>query len=224
MKNTMKLCVAAALAAVLAFSLTACDKPKASALALSAEGAWGGDVIEPELTPDMPEYHCREGSTHYQKGEYEKALECFQRALDIDPRYTNALHDMAITYKAMGRSDLAIEYYGEVIRNVPDYAQPYKARAELYQIMERFDDAEEDGDSYVKYYGRYANSYAERGDYFMAMREYVRAAEDYATAIEKGSTSEEVHVKYAAALLLSGDTKRAEEAFLKALVLADESN
>ena len=223
MKTTLRWCSAAVLALVLAFCLTACDKPEASALALSAEGAWGGDVIEPELTPDMPEYHCREGSTHYHKGEYEKALECYQRALDIDPRYTNALHDMAITYKAMGRSDLAIEYYGEVIRNVPDYAQPYKARAELYQLMGRFDDAEEDWDSYVKHYGRYANSYAERGDYFMAMREYVFAAEDYATAIEKGSTAEEVHVKYAAALLLSGDAKRAEEAFVKALALVEDN-
>jgi tetratricopeptide (TPR) repeat protein len=191
-----------------------------------ADGAGHAGVVgdcfpdEPVLTPDLPEYHCREGGARYGQRQYDLAIESYLKALEIDPEYENAYYGMAFTYRAMGRLDLAIENYSEVIRLAPDYEQPYASRAELYQCVGRYEDAEKDLDSFVRLYGQYPVPYLARGDFLMERGEYFRAAEDYAAAIERNPNLREARLKYASALLLSGKPEEASAAFAQAAALA----
>jgi tetratricopeptide (TPR) repeat protein len=173
---------------------------------------------EPVLTPDMPEYHNRQGGSYYSQGQYDLAIASYHKALELDPSNDNGYYGLAFTYRAQGRLDLAIENYSEVIRLVPDYAQPYASRAAIYQFIGRYDDAEKDLDSYVKHYGQYPNPYLARGDFFMERRDYSSAAEDYAIAIEKNPNLQEAYIKYAGALLLSGRPEEASTAFEQAIM------
>ena len=96
----------------------------------------------PVYTPDMPEYHCKQGDSYYGQAKYDLAIASFEKALEIDPSCSNGYYGLAFTYRAQGRLDLALENYGEVIRLIPEYAQPYASRAEIYQFIGRFSDAE----------------------------------------------------------------------------------
>ena len=176
---------------------------------------------EPVYTPDMPEYHCEEGGSYYIGKQYDLAIASYQKALEIDPAYTNAFYGLASTYRAQGRLDLAIENFSEAICLSPKYAQPYASRAEIYQFMGRYAEAERDLDTYVKVFGQYPVPYMARGDFFMARREYALAAEDYAIAIERNPSLQEAYLKYAGALLLSGRPEEAAVVFEQAAVFAN---
>lgn len=181
-----------------------------------------GCMPEPTYTPDMPEYHVREGDSYYTRKQYDLALASYQAALAIEPSSSSAYYGLAIAYRAQGRLDLAIENYGEVMLLSPDYAQPYASRAELYHCMRFYDEAESDLDSYVWLQGQYPAPYLARGDFFMDRQEYARAADDYAAAIERNPSLLEAHAKYGAALLLSGRSGEASDAFARAAALIGE--
>lgn len=56
--------------------------------------------------------------------EYEKAIECYERSWALDenakPRYTDALHGIAIIYEIMGDKARAVETYDRMIRCIKD--------------------------------------------------------------------------------------------------------
>jgi tetratricopeptide (TPR) repeat protein len=142
-------------AGILAFVVMLCFFGVIAIAANAGDVGATGDCFpdEPVLTPDMPEYHCNQGSSYYGQGQYDLAIASYQKALEINPSYSSAFYGLAFTCRAQGRLDLAIENYSEVIRLEPEYAQPYASRAELYQVIGRYGDVEKDLDSYVEHYG-----------------------------------------------------------------------
>lgn len=191
-------------------------------LAFTAQEAYWGDCMPPDptYTPDMPEYHVKEGNAYYGQGDYEKAIASYEAAIAIDRSFMNGYYGLAMTYRAMGLLDLAIENYTAVIAVSPDYAQPYESRAQLYEFLGRWEEAEADLNEYVAICGQYPVPYIVRGDFYMERKEYRRAVDDYTVALEKGITSSalvEVYLKRAGAWLKLGDAERATADFNAAL-------
>ena len=153
--------------------------------ALARTEAEIGCIPEPIYTEDMPEYYDALFRTCYSQRDYAQAIAACHTALDIDPDYLNAHHNLAIACVAMGRLDEAVTHYTQVIALAPDYAQPYAARADIYQTLRRLDDARQDWDAFVRCYGQHADAYLRRGDFYMSLGEYPAALADFQTAIEK---------------------------------------
>ncbi|MBF0380240.1 MAG: tetratricopeptide repeat protein [Magnetococcales bacterium] len=63
-------------------------------------------------------------SFHY-SGEYEKALQCYQEGLLIDPTNVEILNNFATVCHSLGRLDSAHEAYQKAISIKPDYAQAH---------------------------------------------------------------------------------------------------
>lgn len=188
-----------------------------------AADAYWGDCMPPEptYTPDMPEYHVKEGNAHYGQGDYEKAITSYETAVAMDATCMNGYYGLAMTYRAMGLLELSIENYTAVMAIAPDYAQPYESRAQVYQFLGRWEEAEADLNEYVKVYGQYPVPYIARGDFYMDREEYQRAVEDYTAALEKGIASSalaEVYLKRAGAWLQLGDMEKATADFNAALL------
>jgi ribosomal protein S12 methylthiotransferase accessory factor len=51
------------------------------------------------------------GFCYFRLKEHEKAIECFQRVLRLDPSSAIDYANIASNYRDMGKKDLAIEYY-----------------------------------------------------------------------------------------------------------------
>ncbi|MEH6549871.1 MAG: sulfotransferase [Pseudomonadales bacterium] len=66
------------------------------------------------ITPDFPALHEDLGSLHAMKGDYDAAIECFQRAIQMDPRLAGVHKKLAHALVAAGRNtevDSALESY-----------------------------------------------------------------------------------------------------------------
>lgn len=55
-----------------------------------------------EALPDFADVQNMLGVTFYQQGKYELAREAFERALKVNPRYTEAALNLAVTYNELG--------------------------------------------------------------------------------------------------------------------------
>lgn len=191
----------------------------------TAEAYWGDCMPpKPTYTPDMPEYHAKEGNAHYGHGDYEKAIASFETAISIDSRFMNGYYGLAMTYRSMGLLELSIDNYTAVIAVAPDYAQPYESRAQIYQFLGRYEEAEADLNQYVNVYGQYPVPYIARGDFYMERKEYQRAVDDYTTALQKGIASSalaDVYLKRAEAWLKLGDIQKATADFHAAISHAE---
>ena len=64
----------------------------------------------------------RNGVEFYSDEEYEKAIECYDKAIRLDPDNVYAWNNRGLSYLAKEAFDKAIECFSEAIRIDPDYA------------------------------------------------------------------------------------------------------
>jgi tetratricopeptide (TPR) repeat protein len=73
-------------------------------------------------------YYFQQGYAHVEAGEYERAIEDYDRAIDIDPDDALAYNDRGVAYFALGEYERAIEDYDRAIEIDPDFDLPYYGR------------------------------------------------------------------------------------------------
>jgi tetratricopeptide (TPR) repeat protein len=70
-------------------------------------------------------------------------VEEFKTAISINPNYADAYHNLANTYQAMEKFDLAIENYQTALSINPNLWQSYQNLAAIYFNAGQYDLAEE---------------------------------------------------------------------------------
>ncbi|HZO82825.1 MAG TPA: tetratricopeptide repeat protein [Candidatus Binataceae bacterium] len=76
---------------------------------------------------------------------YDEAIETYKRALEIDPRYTDALHGMVMCYQAKGDLDAAIELTRKHIEQEPEDILAFTNLSMFYQKKGMIKEAEAAG-------------------------------------------------------------------------------
>jgi len=71
------------------------------------------------------------------------SAEEFKKAIEINPRYADAYHNLANTYQKMGRLDSAIENYRKAAEFNPYLWQSYQGLAAIYFDSGDFQSAED---------------------------------------------------------------------------------
>lgn len=74
------------------------------------------------------------GLAYYNKGEYNTATKYYKEALDLAPRFVNALQGLGRVYIAMGKSSAAVATLEFGIKNYPQYALLYFDLAKAYVL------------------------------------------------------------------------------------------
>ena len=82
-----------------------------------------------------------DGVSHRYKREYQKAVECFSKAIELNPRQVSAYINRGIAYSAMGNSDRAIQDYDRAIEMEPTSASAYSGRGNAYTTKGDYDHA-----------------------------------------------------------------------------------
>ena len=52
-----------------------------------------------EIDPNDKEAWCEMGNSYYNKKNYDKAIECYEKAIEIDPNFENAWFNMGVLYR-----------------------------------------------------------------------------------------------------------------------------
>ncbi len=141
-----------------------------------------------------------QGQEHLAKGEYAEALVFYDKALKLNPTYTDALHQKGIIYTLTGDTPQALHYFGLVLAQDPNYANAYNNRGDLYYRHGQLKEAEADVNSYLKLKPRDARSYVVRGTIRHHLGMVKEALADYDKAIKLDPHSDTAYVTKAIAL------------------------
>jgi tetratricopeptide (TPR) repeat protein len=136
----------------------------------------------------------RLGFIYQWRGELLKASDFFQKALDLNPNYTEAALNLAVTYNEMGTYDKAMEAFGKVAHVVKAHPKSL--------------------DPYVQ--GRLANEHARLGDLYYALSMYDEAMEEYRKALTLKPNLVDIMTKIGIALREQGALDEAIRIFMRA--------
>jgi tetratricopeptide (TPR) repeat protein len=81
----------------------------------------------------------------YADDKFDEAIELYKQALEIDPKYTDALHGMTMCYQAKGDLDAAIELTKKYIAQEPEDILAYTNLSMFYQKKGMVPEAEAAG-------------------------------------------------------------------------------
>ena len=115
-------------------------------LYIEASYASRGDRLS--ILKEMAEKYPKEKQVHFELAQYydtdemfDKAIEEYEKALELDPNYGYALNAFAYMHSDMGNYEKALEYFKKYASVNPDDANPFDSMAELYFRMGRLDEA-----------------------------------------------------------------------------------
>ena len=91
--------------------------------------------------PKEKRVHLDIGSSYLFRKQYNKSIEAYNQALELDTDFGAAMNGLAYTYSVIGYYEKAIEYYRRYASVSPGDANPFDSIAELYFKMGRFDEA-----------------------------------------------------------------------------------
>jgi lipoprotein NlpI len=123
------------------------------------------------------------GNAYEAKAQYDRAIEDFDQAIRLDPRYAPAFYNRGNAYQANAEYDRAIEDYDQAIRLNPKYTFAFYNRGNAYAAKAQYDHAIEDYDQAIRLDPKYAFAFITRGNAYKAKAQYDRAIEDFDQAI-----------------------------------------
>ena len=100
-------------------------------------------------------------------GQYQLAIEDFNKVIAIKPNYAYAYYNRGIVYAKTGRYQLAIEDYNKAIAIEPDYVDAYNNRGIAYCVFGRYRRAVEDFNEAIRLKPDDAGSYNNRGTVYL---------------------------------------------------------
>jgi tetratricopeptide (TPR) repeat protein len=137
------------------------------------------------------------GSINYQKGRLLDALGFFEEALRLNPAYTEAALNLAVTYNDLGKYDESKRVYQRMLSNRKNTASPGVSI-----------------DPFIK--GKLANMHAEVGMAYEQAGLHEQAAEEYRRALALCPTFVDIRIRLGISLRSAGNASAAEREFSKA--------
>ena len=99
--------------------------------------------------PYAIEYNNR-GIHYFDIGEFDKAIEYFNKAIRLDPEFAIAYYNRGYAYNEKGDYDRAIGDYNKAVVLKPDHALIYLSKGAVYHNIGNYEQAVEDYDNTVR--------------------------------------------------------------------------
>jgi tetratricopeptide (TPR) repeat protein len=135
-----------------------------------------------KIDPSADAYRGR-GVAYYEKGDLDRAMADFDKAITLDPKSARAYVDRAIIYEAKGQLDRAIAEDDQAIALDPKFDIAYNNRCSYYTTKGDSDHALADCNQAITLNPTYALAYTNRGWAYYGKGDYDRAITDYDRSI-----------------------------------------
>lgn len=150
---------------------------------------WGCATEAPVKTTavrsfESPQDFYSRGTESLTKGQNEKAIKEYTKALELDPKHKNANNHRGIAYKRLNRFDLAMADFNRALELDPNDADSYANRGLIYTAQRRFDLALKDFDRAIQLDPQLAMAYWGRGSALIGKGQRDRAMQNFNKAIE----------------------------------------
>ena len=124
-----------------------------------------------------------QASVHYQKGEYDQAIDDLDEALRLNPEYAEAYNNRGIAYFSKREYDQAIADYNEALRLNPELVEAYNNRGLAYHDQGEYNQAVADYNEALRLNPEDAEAYNNRGLAYFSKGGYDQAISDYNEAL-----------------------------------------
>ncbi|MDZ8091586.1 MAG: tetratricopeptide repeat protein [Nostoc sp. DedQUE05] len=145
------------------------------------------------LSPRAVFYDNR-GVLYYEQKKWDLAAADFNKAIDINPQFTQAYSNRGGLYYELKKWELAVADFNKAIAINPQYAQTYYNRGYFYYKLEKWNLAVADYNKAIDINPQYAQAYYNRGVLYQDQKKWDLAIADYNKAININSQYADAYI------------------------------
>ena len=164
------------------------------------------------------------GIAYGDKEKYDKEIECYQKAVEINPEDAKAYYNMGIAYSDKGNYDKAIECYQNAIEIDPLYARAYYNMGRTYFDKGNYDKEIECYQKAVEINPDFAMAYNNMGIAYGDKENYDKEIECYQKAVEINPEDAKAYYNMGIAYVNKGMDISSADSFYKSGLLYLEQN
>ncbi len=165
----------------------------------------------------------QKGYNSFEIEEYDKAIECFQKAIEIHPDFAEAYYNMGTVYHYKGNYDRAIECYHKALEINPNHAKAFNNMGSSYYYKINYDKAIECYHKAIEINPDYADAYYNMGIVYGKKRNNDKAIECYQKAIEINPNYVKAYYYMGLSYILKGNYDKGIECLQQAAKLGHKS-
>jgi tetratricopeptide (TPR) repeat protein len=126
----------------------------------------------------------RKGYDEWEKGNYEKAIEYYTKAIELNPEYLAAYINRGTVYHDIKEYKTAIKDYDKAVEINPESAEVYSNRGYSYIRIKEYEKALRDLDRAIQLKPNHMPAYNNRGLAYAGLKVNEKAIKNYNKAIE----------------------------------------
>ena len=148
-----------------------------------------GEFRKPIKHPNLAEaeVHNARGIAYAEKGEHDKAIATFEKAISLKSDYVNAHYNLGLVYMKKGKMDKAWSAYYGAIQFKRNYAEAYNNRGIAYHLKGETICALQDYSMAIGFNSRLIEAYTNRGSLHLDRLDIQHALDDFHVAIKLDS-------------------------------------
>jgi tetratricopeptide (TPR) repeat protein len=100
-------------------------------------------MILPAVAPSSSGDWFNEGNMNYNNGNYQKAIECYDHAIKLNPQLKEAWCNKGISLCKLSKYQDAINIFDYVLSIYPDYSTAWRSKGQALKAMGREDEAKQ---------------------------------------------------------------------------------
>lgn len=125
---------------------------------------------------------------------YDDSLKCFDKAIEIDPKFKNAWYDKGILLaKKLSRFEDALKCFDKVLEIDPKFDDAWHTKANTLGNLNRYEDALKCIEKSLEINPKNADGWAQKGMALMVLNRYEKALECFNKAIEIDPANRNAH-------------------------------
>lgn len=160
----------------------------------------------------------RTGASYYNRGEYEKAIVAYKRAIEINPDSTEVHFHLGMAYSSLGKYKEAVEAYTRAVRIKPDYAAAYYNLGHAYSNLNRHDKAIKAFRQSIQYEPENVEAYLALANAYFDSGKEERAVDTFEAAISRKPDDPYAYYRLGLVYFPAGLHARAAEAFTQVII------
>jgi tetratricopeptide (TPR) repeat protein len=84
-----------------------------------------------------------EGNKNYNKGNYQKAIECYDQAINLNPKLKEAWCNKGMALYRLEKYKDALKAFDQALIICPDYAKAWRCKGQAFEAMGLYDEAKQ---------------------------------------------------------------------------------